>query len=52
MCGRQLLTEGVVQFAAADFALERLVAAIEVLALLGVDEAGFPIRRCARLGRS
>ena len=43
--GRQLLSEGVVQFAAADLALERLVTAVEVLPLLGVDEAGFALRR-------
>src|SRR5688572_31977756 len=43
--GRQHLTEGVVQFAAADLALERLVTALEVLPLLGVDEAGFTLRR-------
>jgi hypothetical protein len=43
--GRQLLTEGVVQPAAADLALESLVAAVEVLPLLGVDEAGSPLRR-------
>jgi hypothetical protein len=42
--GRQLLTEGVVQVAAADLALERLVAAVVVLPLLGVDEAGSPLR--------
>ncbi len=43
--GRQLLTEGVVQFAAADLALEHLVTAVVVLPLLGVDEAGSPLRR-------
>jgi hypothetical protein len=43
--GRQYRTEGVVQFAAADLALERLVTAVEVLPLLGVDEAGSPMRR-------
>ena len=43
--GRQHLTEGVVQFAAADLALERLVTALEVLPLLGVDEAGSTLRR-------
>jgi hypothetical protein len=43
--GRQLLTEGVVQFAAADLALEYLVTAVVVLPLLGVDEAGPPLRR-------
>jgi hypothetical protein len=42
--GRQLLTEGVVQFAAADLALEHLVTAVVVLPLLGVDEAGSPLR--------
>jgi len=43
--GRQHLTEGVLQFAAADLALERLVTAVEVSPLLGVDEAGSPLRR-------
>jgi hypothetical protein len=43
--GRQLLTEGVVQFAADDLALERLVTAVAILSLLGVDEAGSPVRR-------
>jgi|SRR5215211_2489356 hypothetical protein len=43
--GRQHLTERVVQFAAADLALERLVTALEVLPLLGVDEAGSTLRR-------
>jgi hypothetical protein len=43
--GRQHLTEGVVQFAAADLALEHLVTAVVVLPLLGVDEAGSPLRR-------
>jgi hypothetical protein len=42
---RQHLTEGVVQFATADLALEHLVTAVEVLPLLGVDEAGSPLRR-------
>jgi hypothetical protein len=42
--GGQLLTEGVVQFAAADLALEHLVTAVVVLPLLGVDEAGSPLR--------
>src|SRR5688500_12107538 len=42
---RQLLSEGVVQFAAANLALERLVTAVVVLPLLGVDEAGSPMRR-------
>ena len=42
---RQLLAEAVEQFAAADLALEGLVAAVEVLALLGVDEAGSAWRR-------
>jgi hypothetical protein len=41
----QHLTEGVVQFAAADLALKHLVTAVEVLPLLGVDEAGPPLRR-------
>ena len=43
--GGQLRTEGVVQFAAADLALERLVTAVEVLPLLGVDKASSPLRR-------
>jgi hypothetical protein len=43
--GRRLLAEGIVQFAATDLALERLVTAVEVLPLLGVDEAGTTLRR-------